>query len=136
MTLSAVSRLRGAASGRRSALLLSGLLAGAGVLHLVRPEPFDAIVPSALPGAPRLYTQLSGVAELACAAAVAVPRTRRLGALATAGLFTAVFPANVQMAYDWRRAAPAKRAVAYARLPLQAPLIGWALAVRRGSRAA
>ncbi|MCD0482698.1 hypothetical protein LO771_09860 [Streptacidiphilus sp. ASG 303] len=131
-----VRRLRGAASGRRSALLLSGLLAAAGTLHFVRPEPFDALVPRALPGGPRLYTQLSGAAELACAAAVALPRTRRLGGLAAAGLFAVVYPANVKMAYDWRRASPARRAVAYGRLPLQAPLVGWALAVRRGGAAA
>ncbi|WP_377271490.1 hypothetical protein [Peterkaempfera sp. SMS 1(5)a] len=133
MTLTAAAPLRRAAAGRRSALLLSGVLATAGALHFLRPEPFGAIVPRRLPGGPRLYTRLSGAAELACAAAVAVPRTRRLGGLATAGLFAAVFPANVQMAYDWRRAAPARRAVAWARLPLQLPLAGWALEVRRGA---
>jgi uncharacterized membrane protein len=127
---SAVRRLRAAASGPRSALALSGLLAAMGVLHFAVPGPFDALVPKVLPGSPRTWTKASGAAELAVAVAVALPQTRRLGGLAAAGLFAAVFPANVQMAYDWRHASPVKRAVAFGRLPLQAPLIGWALAVR------
>lgn len=128
-----LGRIGAAASGPRSALLLSGLLAGMGVLHFALPRPFDAMIPPVLPGTPRAWTQVSGVAELAVAAAVAVPATRRRGALAAAGLFVAVFPANVQMAYNWRHASAPKRAFAFARLPLQAPLLGWAFAVSGGA---
>ncbi|MFD0692113.1 DoxX family protein [Actinomadura fibrosa] len=110
------------------------VLAGMGTLHFAVPKPFDTIVPKQLPGSARTWTYASGVAELACAAAVAYPRTRRLGALATAGLFLAVFPANVQMAYDWRNRPLPLRTAAYARLPLQAPLVAWALHVARNSR--
>ncbi|MEY9967325.1 putative membrane protein [Streptacidiphilus sp. MAP12-16] len=130
---SAIGRFRAAASSSRSALLLSGFLAGSGLLHFAVPVPFDAIVPKVLPGSPRTWTKASGAAELAVAAALFVPRTRRLGGLAAAGLFAAVYPANVQMAYDWRHASTVKRAIAYGRLPLQAPLIGWALAARTGA---
>ena len=126
----AFSRLHAKVSGNRSALLLSGLLAGSGVLHFAVPAPYDALVPKVLPGSPRTWTKVSGAAELAVAAAVALPQTRRVGGLAAAGLFAAVYPANVQMAYDWRNASAWKRYVAYGRLPLQAPLIGWALIVR------
>ncbi|MFB9833820.1 DoxX family protein, partial [Actinoallomurus acaciae] len=66
----------------RSVLGLAALLAGSGVTHFLRPRPYDAIIPSRLPGSPRTWTYASGVAELACAAAIAVPRTRRAGALA------------------------------------------------------
>ena len=66
------------------------------------------------------------------AAAVAHPRTRRAGGFAAAALFAAVFPANVKMARDWLRLPPAYRAAAYGRLPLQAPLIWWALRVASG----
>jgi uncharacterized membrane protein len=111
----------------RSARLLAGLLAVAGTTHFVKPEFYDPIVPRALPGRPRTWTYASGVAELAVAAAVAAPRTRRHGALAAAGLFAAVFPANVQMAWDWRRRPLPYRAAAIGRLPLQAPLVWWAL---------
>jgi uncharacterized membrane protein len=108
------------------ALRLAALLATSGTLHFVTPRPFDSIVPRALPGPARTWTYLSGAAELAVAAAVAVPRTRRVGALAAAALFAGVVPANVQMAYDWRRASPVRRAIAYGRLPLQVPLVMWA----------
>ena len=110
----------------RDAYGLAALLATAGTLHFAAPKPFDAIVPRALPGRPRTWTRLSGAAELTVAAAIAHPRTRRLGALAAGGLFLAVFPANVQMAVDWRAAAPARRAIAFGRLPLQIPLVLWA----------
>ena len=130
---SPVRRARAAVSGSRSALALAGLLAGSGALHFAVPGPFDAIVPKLLPGSPRGWTRASGAAELAVAAALALPPTRRLGGLAAAGLLTAVFPANVQMAYDWRNGSRLKRAVALGRLPLQAPMIGWALAVRDGA---
>lgn len=47
-----------------STRLLTGLVAGAGILHLATPQAFDRIVPRVLPGGPRLYTVASGVAEL------------------------------------------------------------------------
>jgi len=119
---------------RRTTAFLSALLGGAGVLHLVRPAPFDSIVPPALPGSARAYTCASGVAELGVAGLLAIPRTRRLGGLAAAALFVAVFPANVQMAYDWRHASPRRRAIALGRLPLQGVLIAQSLHVaRRGA---
>jgi uncharacterized membrane protein len=111
------------------------LLAGAGVTHFVAPKPYDRLIPAQLPGSARAWTYGSGVVELACAAAVAVPRTRRLGALLTALLFVVVFPGNIKMAVDYQRAGkplPA-RLVAFARLPLQYPLVIWALRVRRAA---
>lgn len=111
---------------RAAALRLAALLSVTGVLHFAVPKVFDAIVPPALPGRARNYTYASGVAELAVAGALAVPHTRRLGGLAAAVLFIAVFPANVQMASDWLRNPaipwPLKLA-ALLRLPLQVPLV-------------
>jgi uncharacterized membrane protein len=114
-----------------SARALGGLLIAAGVAHFAAPRRFDAIVPRSLPGSPRTWTYASGAAELAVGAAVLAPRTRGAGALAAAGLFAAVFPANVKMAYDWRDRPEPWRSMALARLPLQAPLVLWALRVRR-----
>lgn len=118
------------------ALRLAALLAPMGVLHFVVPKPFDAIVPPALPGKARVYTYASGVAELAVAGALAVPRTRRLGALAAVALFLAVFPANIQMAVDWWRnpKTPLPMKVgALLRLPFQIPMITEALKARRNA---
>lgn len=116
---------------RRTARFLSVLLAGAGALHIACPAPFDSIVPRSLPGPARRYTVASGVAELGVAGLLAAPPTRRLGGLAAAALLVAVFPANVQMAADWKHRPAASRAVAYARLPLQGVLIAQALQVAR-----
>lgn len=110
------------------------VLLGAGAMHFIAPKPFDAIVPKPLPGDPRTYTYVSGVAELAVAGALAIPRTRRLGAGMAALLFIAVFPANLQMAIDWWRSEkiplPMKIAVIL-RLPLQIQLVTQALKARR-----
>ncbi|WP_402467646.1 DoxX family protein [Isoptericola aurantiacus] len=117
--------------------LLAGSLAAAltvtGTLHFLRPRVFEGLIPKAL-GSPRAWVYGSGVAELACAAAVAVPATRRAGGLASAALFVGVFPGNVKMALDshpgarhWSR----MPAVAWGRLPLQAPLVAWAWTVAR-----
>lgn len=113
------------------ALLLAGLLGATGVLHLARPGFFEPLVPRFL-GAPRAWVYASGVAELVCAASLVIPATRRRGAFATAALFVAVFPGNVQMALDADGTKPGLASnpiVAYGRLPLQVPLVLWALAV-------
>ncbi|GAA2771820.1 membrane protein [Streptomyces lavendulae subsp. lavendulae] len=118
-----------------SPILLAGLLAAAAVAHAALPKQFDATVPRSLPGTPRQWTYASGAAELALAAGVAHPRTRRVAALATAAFFVGVFPANVKMAVDARRRSPALRAVAVGRLPLQVPLVLWARSVSRSAAA-
>ncbi|RII09647.1 hypothetical protein DSC45_29520 [Streptomyces sp. YIM 130001] len=111
--------------------VLAGLLAGAGVTHFLLPKPFDSIVPRALPGSPRMWTQVSGAAELALAAGVAFPRTRARAASAAAVFFVAVVPANMQMAVDWRSRPATLRRAAQARVPLQAGLVLWARKVAR-----
>ncbi len=100
-------------------------------MHFLVPKPYDALVPRQIPGSPRFWTLASGVAEIGVGVAVAVPRSRRVGGLAAAGLFAAVFPANVKMAIDWSDRSPRERAIAYGRLPLQIPLVLWALKVRK-----
>ncbi|MEV5281704.1 MULTISPECIES: hypothetical protein [unclassified Streptomyces] len=119
------------APSNRSPLYLAGLLAGAAVAHCAVPKQFDSLVPRALPGSPRMWTYTSGAVELALAVGLAAPRTRRAAALATAGYFVAVFPANVQMAADWWHRPAPFRAVALGRLPLQVPLVRWALGVAK-----
>jgi uncharacterized membrane protein len=117
---------------------LAALLATAGIGHFVVPRPFESIVPRAL-GDPKPWVAGSGVAELACAAGLAVPRTRRVAGLVAAGLFCAVFPANVQQAvsaFRSERASPAYRAGTVARLPLQLPLVVQALRLARTPRTA
>lgn len=121
-----MSRLRTA-----SPYLLAALLVGAGTTHFAKPSFYDPMVPSPLPGSARQWTYGSGVVELLLGALVAYPRTRRPAALASAGLFVAVFPANVKAAFDADTAV--EQVVTLARLPLQVPLVVWAWRVgRRG----
>ena len=112
---------------------LAVLLAAAGVTHLAAPKVYAPLIPKAL-GRPEPWVLWSGVAELACAAGLLHPRTRPAAARASAALFVAVYPGNVQMAVDAVRSAkasPALKAVAVGRLPLQVPLVRWALRVAR-----
>jgi uncharacterized membrane protein len=120
----------------RSPLLLAGLLATAGVAHFASPRQFDATIPRSLPGSPRVWTYASGAVELALAAGLAVPRTRKATALTAAAFFVGVFPANVKMAMDWRHRPTPLKAAALGRLPLQVPLVLWARGVARNAAAA
>lgn len=124
--------------GHALALGLSALLGFAGVAHFVRPEFFDPIVPDWMPGSARTTTYASGVVEVAAAVLVANPRTRRFGGWFAALTFIGVFPANVQSALDggMKGLEPPmdSPAVAWARLPLQFPLIAWSVAIARGAR--
>ena len=115
----------------RDALGLVVLMATAGITHLAMPRLYDAMVPRPLPGPVRNWTYGSGIAELAVAAALAWPRTRRAGGMASAALLAAVFPSDVKLATNWRHRPAWQRAIAYGRLPLQAPLIWWGLRVAR-----
>lgn len=108
-----------------SAVALAALLGSSGVVHLVRPQVFEPLIPDAL-GDPRPW--------VTCATALLVPATRRAGGLASAALLVGVFPGNVKMALDshpgarsWAR----KPVVAWGRLPVQVPLVAWALGVAR-----
>ena len=110
-----------------SPYVLSAFLAGAGVLHFAAPGFYDALIPPFLP-LPRAWIYGSGIAQLACAVAVAIPRTRGKGGLASAALLVAVLPGNVWMVIE---PGDIPRWVAIARLPLQVPLVLWALRVAR-----
>lgn len=112
------------------ARVLAAAFATSGVIHLVRPQVFEAIVPPYLP-AHRELVLASGVAEIACAAGLAVPATRRAAGWGSIALLLAVFPANVEMSRQYaakaRRHPGAGTRAAFlatlARLPLQATMI-------------
>jgi uncharacterized membrane protein len=118
-----VSELR-----RRAPRALAAVFTGSGLIHLVRPQVFAAIMPRAIPE--RHHTNLiyaSGVAELACA--IGLARRRPWASAASVAVLAAVFPANVQMALDsgsGRNSGPTDSpALAWGRLPLQLLMI-WA----------
>jgi uncharacterized membrane protein len=113
---------------------LATILATSGVIHLVRPEVYEGIVPHVLPHK-RLLVHASGVLEIACAAGLLHPSTRRAAGWGSAALLVGVFPANIQMSVDQGRraarrgdtASRATFAATLARLPLQWPMVRTAL---------
>jgi uncharacterized membrane protein len=116
---------------KATAVALAALLLTTGTWHFASPHGFESIVPHFL-GSPTFWVRLSGVGELTCAVGLLIPRTRRTAAWATAALFVIVFPANIDMAvHAWQ--GDGSKVVAYARLPLQIPLVLWALYIARGT---
>lgn len=119
-------------------VLLAVAMVAVGVLHFVRPAPFERIVPDWLP-APHALVLVSGAAEIGLGAALLVPRARRLASFGLVALYAAVFPANVHMAVHGIQLEPDGTLPAWAmwaRLPLQLVFVAWALWVGRGTGAA
>ncbi|TWH72244.1 DoxX family protein [Modestobacter roseus] len=112
------------------ALVMAAGMTGTGVFHLVRPQVYDWMIPPEL-GPARPWVIGSGVVELATAALLALPATRRAGGWAAVGLLVGVLPAHAQTLRATRRH-PAKLAVAAARIPFQVPMVQAALRVARG----
>jgi uncharacterized membrane protein len=114
-------------------------MVSAGTTHFLAPTAYERIVPRWAGNPPRIVA-VSGAAEIACGALLSSRRTGRIGGALTAVLLVGVFPANIQMALDAgteRQAIPDVpagrfRAIALSRLPLQLPLVVWALRVAKG----
>ena len=105
-------------------------------MHFVRPRFFEAIVPPAIEPQKKEAVAISGVAEIAGAALVLHPASRRLGRWWLLALLLAVFPANIHMAVnpeqirglDMRKF---PRWALWARLPLQPLAMLWVWHVTR-----
>jgi uncharacterized membrane protein len=112
---------------RKIGRLMGFILLGAGIGHFIFPAALDAIVPEALPGDPRIYTYLSGVAEIVIGLALLSAPQKKLfgkplklwGAYGAFALFLAVYPANINMAIQWSDRPMPEPLIAYARLPFQ-----------------
>lgn len=116
------------ATDNRATKVLIALLGGSAVVHVVRPQVFEPLIPPAL-GNARRWVYVSGVVELVAVALLAMPATRRTGGWVSAAVLVGVFPGNL---YSVRAASPGwKRGVAVARLPLQVPMVRAALKVAR-----
>lgn len=99
----------------------------AGIFHFAAPQPFISIVPDILPY-PGAIVYISGAIEVFLGLGLLVPFTCQLCAWGMVALFIAVYPANLNMAFNhihidgipdgwWFQAI---------RLPFQFVLIAWA----------
>jgi uncharacterized membrane protein len=71
----------------------------AGVLHLKSPHGFVAIVPAWVPW-PELVVALTGIAEIAGAAGLMIPRLRMAAGIGLALYALCVWPANINHALN------------------------------------
>jgi len=109
-------------------LVLAAAYLVAGIAHLTRPAGFLAITPHWVP-APELVVALTGVAELAGAIGLMIPRLRGAAGIGLALYALCVWPANINHALNdiplggthlsWWYHGP--------RLALQSVIIWWAL---------
>jgi uncharacterized membrane protein len=105
-------------------LLLGAFFLAAGSLHFLRPNPYVAIVPDALPRK-RELVYASGVAEIAGGVGVLAAPTRRAAGWWLIATLLAIFPANVNMAVNAERFRSVPEPLLWARLPVQGLLIAW-----------
>jgi uncharacterized membrane protein len=107
--------------------ILSFCMVIAGVMHFATPQPFIKIVPGALPF-PAALVYISGIIEIALAIGLQLPATRVASAWGLIALFIAVYPANLNMAFNHIKLAgiPDTWWVHAIRLPFQFVLIAWA----------
>ena len=122
-TIDTMSRSRSTAP-----LGLALAFTASGIIHLVRPQVFESMMPRLIPVRHhRALIYVSGAAELICAVGL-VRRTRWASPFSIAVL-AAVFPANMQMALDAGSGrhpqAMDSPVVAWGRLPLQIAMM-WA----------
>ena len=108
---------------------LSVIYAAAGVFHLAVPDAFVKITPAWVP-MPHEVIVVTGLCELAGAAALLTPRFRAIAGVALAAYAVCVYPANIKHAIDslsgegtpalgWWYHAP--------RLAFQPVMVWWAL---------
>jgi uncharacterized membrane protein len=111
--------------------LLAGLMGFVGSTHFVAAETMAETIPPQLP-ARKALVYVSGVVEVSCAVGLKLrkPWARPLAA----ATLLAIWPANIQMALDAgtgrHPGVMDNRALMWARVPLQIPLVWAALQAR------
>ncbi|MCU0891924.1 MAG: DoxX family protein [Sandarakinorhabdus sp.] len=109
-------------------LLLAVAYFAVGIVHLKSPEGFLPIMPDWVP-APRAVVIGTGLAEIAGAIGLMVPRLRRAAAWGLAAYAVCVFPANIKHAVEGVPVSGVTLGWAYhgPRLLAQPVIIWWAL---------
>ena len=110
--------------------IMGALYLGAGALHFLITPQYERLMPGYLP-AHQACVLVSGAAEIAGGLGLLVPQSRtgqpgRAAAWGIMALLVAVFPANLTMVTDHSRFPGVPLWAAWARLPLQLPLLWWA----------
>ncbi|MGC1479136.1 MAG: DoxX family membrane protein [Chthoniobacterales bacterium] len=109
-----------------SRLALAIFFVVAGVNHFIFPQTYAAMIPDWLPGAGAAVFW-SGLAEVVGGFGVLIPRLRRVAGWGLIALLIAVFPANVDAAFNGMElfGGPVPTWVLWVRLPVQALFVWW-----------
>lgn len=105
-----------------AAVFTRGVLPASAVLHTIRPQTYDAMMPAWVP-APRLVNYAAGAAEAATALGAAHPRTRPYACWLGIATMLAVFPAHLDMLRHPENHPRLPLWGLWARLPLQAVFV-------------
>ena len=110
----------------------SGLLA-MGIAHVVTPAPFVKIIPDAVPN-PKLWNLVAAAAEATAGVLLlqSDPKKQRLGGALATVTFLGVYPANIDMAIKAGKPTNPKAIAAWARLPMQLPMIRSGIRLAKG----
>jgi uncharacterized membrane protein len=111
---------------RVSRVVLAAFFVGAGTLHFLKPDAYEAVVVPGLPY-PREIVWISGAAEIVGGLGVLSRPARPWAGWWLIALLVAVFPSNVYMAISPEeiRGLSVPPVLLWLRLPLQAVLIAW-----------
>ncbi len=111
---------------RLSRAVLATFFVGAGALHFLKPDGYEAVVVPGLPY-PREIVFISGAAEILGGLGVLSKRARPWAGWWLVALLVAVFPSNVYMAISPEdiRGLSVPPELLWLRLPLQVVLIAW-----------
>ncbi len=109
-------------------VITASVFLAAGVLHLIAPAPFMAIMPGWVPW-PETVVRLTGLLEIAGALGLMMPRLRRAAGIGLALYAVCVFPANIEHARDSLANPNAMLGLWYhlPRLAFQPVIVWWAL---------
>lgn len=121
---------------RKGTMLVAGSFLASGAIHLARPQVFYPLIPDAL-GDKRAWTYASGVAEIACG--IGLLTRQRWAPAATTAVLAGVWVGNWTYAIRVQqssRTSTAHKAVAWARIPLQLPMMraAWTADRRRSDQ--
>ncbi len=110
----------------RAAVAAGLFFIGAGAMHFLMPERYDAMIPPPLPS-PRFWVLLSGAFQVAGGVGLLVRRTRRLAALGVIALLVAILPANIHEAVksSGSHVLPMPDWYFWLRIPFQLVYIAW-----------
>ena len=121
------------ASYRNLRLRVGSGLVAMGIAHVVAPAPFVKIIPKSVPN-PKFWNLVAAGAEAAAGILLlqSDPKKQRIGGALATVTFIGVYPANIDMAIKAGKPTNPKAIAAWARLPMQLPMIRSGIRLAKG----